>query len=366
MKKKVIFIINSMDIGGAEMILSQILPYLKKKYDVRVVTLKDINSLNVSIHPLLKIKKHPVIFFPIYFFKIMKIKFSERPYKVISFLEYSNFLNILTSINPVIFFCTNLSYFSYFRGIRGQIYKLLIIFLYPFAKKIIVNSQQNKIDLGRKIFFDINKLDVIYNPLDVDKIQKLSLENIDPEISMKLKNKTVFVTLGRLDRCKRVDVLVKGFYNLSLENKNLVLIIIGSGPEQDNIKDLISKLSLEDNVFLLGKQNNAIKYLKQANYFIYNSRVEGFPSVLLEATALGLPIITVDFKSGARELIDPELNFDEVINYPYYGPNGVLLGIDNFEQDILKVNLNRLTQKQKGMDKFLLNNVVRGWEQLIN
>jgi N-acetylgalactosamine-N,N'-diacetylbacillosaminyl-diphospho-undecaprenol 4-alpha-N-acetylgalactosaminyltransferase len=72
--------------------------------------------------------------------------------------------------------------------------RYLIKWLYPKAEKIIVNSRENKYDLAKFLNISEDKIEVRYNPIDKEKIKKLSKENLDDEILGKIKNKKVFIT----------------------------------------------------------------------------------------------------------------------------------------------------------------------------
>ena len=77
----------------------------------------------------------------------------------------------------------------------------------------------------------------------------------------------------------------------------------------------------------------------------------------------GLPIITTDFKSGAREIIDPSLEFDTNINYPYYGPNGVLMCRDDF--DIGLIDYSKLKQSRIGIEKFREKSILKEFKRFV-
>lgn len=367
MNKKTLFIlINSMESGGAERMISYISLHFSKKYNVKLILLKnalfyDI-SKNVSVIPLSNIKYNLLLFLliPIYIFKLRALIKKYKPYKIISFLEIANFVNILSNKNAIICFCISLPFFT--GTFVKKIYRFLIILLYPHAKKIVVNSIENAIDVTRILNIPTKKVHTIYNPIDTQKVRldatrKINTQNIP-------SNKTTFITIGRLDDQKRTLILVELFAKSPPTNS--ILLIIGDGVNRMKLANMIKQNNLEDTVFLLGTKKNVFPYLKYADFFIFSSIAEGFPNVLMEAMSCNLPIITSDFKTGAREIIDTQLKYNTTINYPYYGPNGVLLSVDNFVNDFKKVNLKEITQHQKGIEKFDIKNTLRQWENIIS
>ncbi len=365
-KKTIFFIINSMEGGGAERVLSNILPSLSKKYTVYLLLLKDSRFYNIpkNIHIISfsKIKNNflMILLFPFYIWKLKKLIKKYQPYKTISFLEIANFVNILSHKKAIISFRITLSFFE--NTLFGKLYLVIIKKLYPKAKFIIVNSEENKFDLAKRLNIPLNKITTIYNPIDLKQIE--NLKNKSPKLPFTRKDKQkIFITIGRLDKQKNISTLIKTFKNLSPEN---ILLIIGGGPERLNLANLIKQYNLTEQIFLLGRQKNVYSYLNMADYFIFASQVEGFPNVLIEAMACNLPIITTDFKTGAREIIDPKLNFNQKINYPYFGPNGVLLSLSKFNKDFQKINFNNLQQKQIGIEKFELRKISQDWKKVID
>jgi len=362
--RKVFFLVNSLEMGGAERVISEISPLLKNKFDVEILTLKSgkFYDINVKQTSLLNSNSNLTMLFafPYYVWKLRKTAKQYPDCKIVSFLEWSNFVNILAVKNATISLRIAL---SFFKGFKGAIYGLLISWLYPKAGVIIVNSEENKFDLAGKLNIDPSRIKVVYNPQDFGKIAKLKAEKVEPEFLEWIKGTKVFISVGRLDEQKRYDILINAFRKLADKDAKNVLVVIGDGPLKDKLELLIERLNLQENVFLIGKRSNVFKYLGKADYFVYSSSAEGFPNVLLEAMSVGLPIITSDFKTGARELIAPGLEFYKEIEYPHYGPNGVLLSLKDF--DLLRVKLDKLKQNQEGIKRFDVGNVVKQWVELL-
>jgi glycosyltransferase involved in cell wall biosynthesis len=71
-------------------------------------------------------------------------------------------------------------------------------------------------------------------------------------------------------------------------------------------------------------QKNPFKFLKHSNCFVFPSLWEGLPNTVIEALSLNIPVISADCKTGPREILCPELNIDNNIDYPYFGKYGIL------------------------------------------
>jgi N-acetylgalactosamine-N,N'-diacetylbacillosaminyl-diphospho-undecaprenol 4-alpha-N-acetylgalactosaminyltransferase len=361
-KKTVFFLINSMENGGAERVLSNILPSLSKKYSLHLILLKndifyDLPT-NVRITSLSTIKSNVLMLplFPIFIFKLKRLIKQHQPDKVISFLEIANFVNILSNKKAMISLRISLDFFQ--GNFIKKVYRLLINKLYPKAQLIIVNSKENRNDLIKKLNLSSQKVLTIHNPLSISTKQELM-----PSLPFAKSNNTkIFISVGRLTEQKNFSTLIKSFTHTPVNN---VLLIIGEGEEENSLKELIKNLNLQKRVFLLGQKKNVYAYLSIADYFIFTSRAEGFPNVLMEAIYYKLPIITSDFKTGAREVIDPNLTFEEKIKYPHYGPNGVLLSLENFTKDFQKINFQKLTQEQTNLASFNRDSIISQWQNVI-
>ncbi len=88
-----------------------------------------------------------------------------------------------------------------------------------------------------------------------------------------------------------------------------IVEIYGQGPEYNSLNQTIRSLHLENNIFLMGTKNNVMQSIYDARLLVITSNYEGFPNVLVEAMASGLPVISTNFPTGvARELIKDGIN----------------------------------------------------------
>lgn len=139
--------------------------------------------------------------------------------------------------------------------------------------------------------YGVKNAKVIYNPINREKILKLSKEKID---DIKSTDKFKLVSVGRLSKQKGYDRLLRVFKRLNDEGLDLQLSIIGSGEKYGELNDYIEKNNLKDKVFLLGYRENPYKYVKNSDLFVCSSISEGFSLVIAEAMAVGIPVISVN------------------------------------------------------------------------
>jgi glycosyltransferase involved in cell wall biosynthesis len=133
---------------------------------------------------------------------------------------------------------------------------------------------------------------VIPNPLDQDEISEVR-ENIDCQIrqSLGIKEEEQFLLfVGSLVKVKNVDGLIKALSNL---RTNFKLVIVGEGPERPKIEKLAKGLGLKDKVILLGQKphKETLGIMNSCDVFLLPSKSEVFPNTILEALALGKPVI---------------------------------------------------------------------------
>jgi len=180
---------------------------------------------------------------------------------------------------------------------RMIIYKLhwLTVFL---SHTTIAVSEKTKEQLSRLPLIK-NKFVVIHNGLS--PVNYLSREEAREELALKIwkkgfdqesLNKILIIgTIAELHKNKGIDFLIKTISELQEKIPDTLVWIIGDGEEKDNLRELIKTKKLKDRVFLLGKVDNAKKYLKAFDIFTLTSRTEAFPYVLLEAGQANLPVI---------------------------------------------------------------------------
>ncbi|GBF35776.1 glycosyl transferase group 1 [Methanofervidicoccus abyssi] len=209
--------------------------------------------------------------------------------------------------------------------IYGRIHNTLIRLLYPKADKVIVVSKKIRDILSNQYNIPREKIEVIYNPHNIQNYLKLSEEPIEDEYREIFKDSFVFINIGRLMEPKGQWFLIRAFKKVVEAHSNAKLIILGEGKLRKGLEDLIRKLNLGNKVFLIGVHKNPFKFLKNSQCYVHSSLWEGLPNTLIEALTLNLPIISTDCETGPREILTPELDIDKKIDYPYFGKYGILI-----------------------------------------
>jgi glycosyltransferase involved in cell wall biosynthesis len=135
------------------------------------------------------------------------------------------------------------------------------------------------------------------------------------------------VTTARISREKGIDVLLKAWANLSPNEKDLRLTIIGDGPLRYEMERIVRDLGIAETIEFTGWVNNVKEYLQQTDIFVLPSRTEGMPNAMLEAMSYGIPCIATNV-GGNMELL--ERKGEEILRGRYViGKNGLLINPDD-------------------------------------
>lgn len=325
-KTKISIFIYSMAGGGAERVMSYLLPYLQKNgHDVILVLMNDTFSYSIPED------------IPVYYLETSKgdepglFKFLKLPWLAFKYAKLIRKLNITHSfslltrpcyINIMARWFTNHRYklmvsernypsLQYGYGdAQSKINSFLVKKLYPKADVVISNAQASADDLVANFKVAKEKTSVIYNPIDLDRIADIPAKEdfFDPTY-------TNLVSVGRLQQVKNQKLLVEAV----IPFEKVRLYIFGEGELRASLEQQIKKHNIQNRVFIMGFEKNPFQYLKSADFFIFGSNHEGFPNVLLEAMCCGLPILTTNCKSGPDEIMKLQVEKSNEIMITEYG-----------------------------------------------
>ena len=170
----------------------------------------------------------------------------------------------------------------------------------PRADLIIAVADGVRQNLVHEFGIPPDRIVVVHNPIDLEQIRRSATE---PGATPVAGPGPLLVAVGRLVRFKGFDLLIHAMARLP-PGLRARLIIIGEGEERPHLERLIDVEGLRGSVQLLGLQRNPWQYMAQADLFVLPSRTEALPNVIIEAFALGLPVLATDCSPGVRELLD--------------------------------------------------------------
>lgn len=179
-------------------------------------------------------------------------------------------------------------------------YPLLFKFYEKAFDKLVTVSESSYLSNSSSFPRLSEKMIVINNPLDTDRILELSKEENEIKVD---KNCVNFINIGRYSVEKGQERLIHAFAYIEKQYANARLYLVGYGPEEKNLHRLIEKYNLMGKVILTGELINPFPLLKECDYFVLPSKYEGQGLVLLEAMVLGVPCISVDIP-GPRSILE--------------------------------------------------------------
>ena len=309
--KKVLIIAIDMRCGGVEKSILEFLDILDSlNYQVSILFLKEngflFNQLPdvkyTILKPQYKSKFNPLFLlnrikckillkFPTLIFKfILHEKFDS----VISFMEHEPLQILSAKINSkkIARICFNFS--SSLSKNKKQI-KILendVDVIWAISQEQAEQINYYNQNLGSKVV-------MLGNFRNINKIRELSQQS-----DIKYSKPTI-VTLSRLSDHKRLDIALKAFAVIRKLKYDWDIHIIGAGPELESLQNLRDSLGITENVRMDGEfMLNPFPHIRAASLFLFSSEAEGFGGVLVEALALGCPILSTNCPVGPAEILD--------------------------------------------------------------
>ena len=184
----------------------------------------------------------------------------------------------------------------------GVVYRWLARLLYPQASLVIAVSDGVAEDLEKKLSVPKDKISVINNPVDMDRINDLTRQDTGHAWLAGNPGKPVILAIGRLVPQKDFHCLLRAFALVRGE-MDCRLIILGEGRQRKALLRYAGELGISDALSLPGFSPRPFSFLERASVFVLSSRWEGFPNVLLQALAAGTPVVATDCHSGPREIL---------------------------------------------------------------
>ncbi|HII4433465.1 glycosyltransferase [Clostridium perfringens] len=308
MKRSITFIIGIMGNGGAERVVSILANYfINENIDINIITIYG-DKIDYELDN--RIKYYPIVCKG----KIKLFRYIERILKirknikransdvVISFLADVNIQTLIASIftrNKVIISERNDPYNDpsnkYIRKFRDIIYKL--------GDGFVFQTVDAKNYFSKKIK---GKSTIIENPI----------KNNLPQRYTGLRKKEI-ITISRLNPQKNLKLLIDSYYLISKEYSDYILIIYGEGELRTELQEYVVELGLENKVRFPGFEKNIHSKIVDSSMFVLSSNYEGISNAMLEALAIGVPVIATDCPIGGAKM-----------NIQSY-KNGILVPIKN-------------------------------------
>ena len=297
--KKIMFYIGSLAKGGAQrVILNLTESLLSKGHQVTLVTtamveneyelpkgakriVSDILEEEITGNRITNLKNR--------FCKLRNIWKSEKPDVIVSFIGKNNFMAILTAWGlkiPVLVSVRGEPMEEYYNGLL----RFLAKYLFRKADGIILQTEDSRSFFPKKTN---EKAVVLPNPLN----PVFTKDFYEGEKEKKI------VMVGRIDSNKNQKLVIDSFAAIAKKYPDYQLEIWGDGEDYKSLKEYISFLHLEQQIFMPGATGNVKEKIERASIYILSSNTEGMPNSLMEAMALGLCCISTDCPCGGPKML---------------------------------------------------------------
>ncbi|EAZ92278.1 glycosyltransferase [Crocosphaera chwakensis] len=241
--------------------------------------------------------------------KLIEYLNREKPTVLLSACHYTNeiaivakyFLKRQTRIIVSVHTAISLESSNYsFLSSRGLV-PLAIKLLYRWADGIVTVSEGVKKDIINITNLSSKKMTTIYNPVITPQIFDKAKEPLNHPW-FQADEPPVILTAGRLEEQKNYSMLIQAFAQVK-KKVNARLVILGEGSQRSALTSLISELGLQNDILMPGFIKNPYPYIARAKVLVLSSNWEDLGNVLVEAMALGTPVISTDCPYGPSEIL---------------------------------------------------------------
>ncbi len=333
-KTRVLFVIGLMAGGGAERVVAGILRRLDRARFCPSLLLIEkrgpfLAHVPVDV-PILDCGRHGAggrIGWIRNFVRILK---REKPDVVVSFLWFPNAVTVicrfLSGVRCRLILSERLTIDGSREGAAAELARRATIrFLYPAADRILPNSEAMGRQFVERYGIPAPKVAVIPNPVDIEAIRARGDES--GGAGEAADRRLLVAGMGRLVAQKGFDLLVRALADV---RSAVRVVLLGEGPEERNLRDLAARMGVSDRVDFAGFVENPYPVLSRAAVFVLPSRYEGFPNVLVEAMALGLPCVAARCPTGPEEIVSDGVNG---LLVPVEDPKRLAAAIDRLAAD---------------------------------
>lgn len=333
-RKKILFVLQDLEIGGAEQLKLVIAKYINKvKFDTVFCCIRKIGVLGDEIlkrgGSVISLNTSDSFFNLVALWRLYAYARKYNPDLIHSSLFNANFHSRLVAIalkKPVIIEEHGMYVW------KRWFHKLIDRFLFNFTYKIIVPSESVKNFIISQEHIIPAKIEVIYNCVDDDKFQSGYERKPEREKLLASEDDILIGSVGTLRKEKGYDVLLEAMPEVLFRFSNAKLFLLGDGLLADYLKEKVVKLGIREQVIFLGASLAVPGFLKAIDLFVLPSISEGFGIALLEAVIAGVPSIASN-TGGIREIAQTA--------------GGVVLVEPNNSRELASAIINGLKNREK-------------------
>lgn len=303
-KMRILEVVGSLRVGGQERIAASIIEHIDKdKFQVDYLVFNDVQSDNSEIvknnhGKIICIEDALSNRFKIVQ-KLTKAMVENGPYDIVHSHGMFNNGYVMLAAKKAKIKCRIAHSHSSNDGkdTKSIIYKLykklMRHYMLTYSTQLVACGRNaGEYLFGKSIFHDRGM--IFYNRIDANKFEYNEDERKEFRKALDLENKKIFLIVGHLVPLKNHALAFNAFEQYYNQNKDSRLLVLGDGELKHQLKEIIEKKGLTNQIKLLGNVNNVHQYINAADYLLMPSWYEGFPVTLIEAQASGLRCIVSD------------------------------------------------------------------------
>jgi glycosyltransferase involved in cell wall biosynthesis len=413
LKKNVLLLVNQLHGGGAQKVVANMSKYLSEFCNITIAIYNDTDKV-VFEHEgdLVKLAlpyaedthNNPFskrILRSLSLLKqVRRLKKDRNIHAAISFMEASNFMNVLSRRKDIVIISVR-SYLTHeFADMpRLRMFSKFIRLLYNRADHVVVPAQLVKHDLVKNFGVNERKVKLIYNFTDITFANRSKAIALPAHHESIVSSDNVIINIGRINFPKGQWLQPMVLARVLKKIPNAKLVILGDGVLKNKIYEAakseglrvyeeglcdVAGIRSEFDIYLLGFIKNPFPYLAKADLFLKSSLYEGFPNVIIEAMSCGLPVVSSDCASGPREILSPDSSIESKATANEFAEFGVLtpvLGINGVTEQqyakfaadaivrVLSDSEMRNNYQKKSVDRakdFDVGEIIVSWRKLID
>lgn len=325
MKKAVAILINSLNGGGAERMVSRISEPLSQQFELYIfalyVTDKDYKCAGHIINVGGDGGYYKRVWHCIR--NLNRLNRENHIICVMSFLQVPDLVNILMnhsckrvinlrcfqSLDTETSFCNKIKYF-------------MCMLSYRFADGIIVVSKELGLDCIKRFKVSAKKCYPIENFCEEQEIEREAIW--DTHVLDFINNHKTIVSVGRLAWQKNFEELLHVVKQIKKVIPEIGLLVLGEGETRTKLEKLAEDLEVSENVLFAGNKKNPMQYVKKCAMYVSLSFFEGFPNALLESMMCGIPVLHTACQTGPTEMLMGDFIAGSKIKQPVFAEYGVL------------------------------------------
>lgn len=368
-RRRICFVLPSLNGGGAERAAVQVLNRLDAASWRRSMFLFERTGPYLAdLDPSIELQSSPLPSRRHRWQALRRFIHDSKPHVVVAFLSYATALTasraawtgarvVFNQQTPVTAFLTDAD-FAWREGWRRRMFTATTRLTYSAADLVIATSRGVADDLAANFGVSPDAIQIVPNPVDLDAVRVHAQAPL-PDGAGFPGPGPLIVAAGRLAHAKNYPLLIDAMRILR-ETCPARLCILGQGELEPELRQQIARNNLDDAIVLMGFQQNPWKFIARAQVFALSSHYEGFGNVLIEAMALGVPVVATA-SAGTRDIVNHGVDGVLVEPHTAQGMAGALRQLVDHES--VRVAMGR--QAMRSAERFAAPAVIARYDSVL-